>query len=249
MISDPVSLSVIGLTFLLAGSVKGVIGLGLPTVSLAILAIAFDLTSAMAMLLLPSFVTNLWQAIDGARGLVLLRRLRVFLVSASLAIGVGAIALHHIDLRWLSALLGILLVVYATFGLSGFSIRIDEAKQDSQGMAYGMVNGLLTGMTGSFVVPGVIYLQAIKLTRDELVQAMGMLFTLSTLVLGVSLLVSGLLSVQLGLGSALGLVPAMVGMALGQRIRRRLSEKRFRQLFFIGLLGMGIYLALASLFS
>ena len=42
-------------TFLLAGLVKGVIGLGLPTVSLAILTVALDLPSAMVLLLVPSF--------------------------------------------------------------------------------------------------------------------------------------------------------------------------------------------------
>ena len=53
---DISTLSIIIFVFLLAGTVKGVIGLGLPTVSLAILTIAMDLTSAMALLLIPSFV-------------------------------------------------------------------------------------------------------------------------------------------------------------------------------------------------
>ena len=62
-------------TFLLAGMVKGVIGLGLPAVSLGLLTVAFDLPSAMSLLLVPSFVTNLWQALVGAHGKATLRRL------------------------------------------------------------------------------------------------------------------------------------------------------------------------------
>jgi len=59
-------------TFLIAGAVKGVIGLGLPTVSLAALTVALDLPSAMALLLVPSFVTNLWQAMVGGNAKVIL---------------------------------------------------------------------------------------------------------------------------------------------------------------------------------
>ncbi|MEP2560021.1 MAG: sulfite exporter TauE/SafE family protein, partial [Rhizobiaceae bacterium] len=59
---DPLALAIIFLTFLLAGLVKGVIGLGLPTVSLAVLAVLFDLPTAMALLIVPSLLTNIWQA-------------------------------------------------------------------------------------------------------------------------------------------------------------------------------------------
>ena len=65
---DPVTLTVVALTFLLAGLVKGVIGLGLPTISLALLTAALGLPQAMALLLVPSFVTNLWQAVAGGKG-------------------------------------------------------------------------------------------------------------------------------------------------------------------------------------
>jgi hypothetical protein len=96
-------------TFLLAGLVKGVIGLGLPTVSLAILTIVFDLPTAMVLLLLPSFVTNLWQALAGGQGWPLLQRLWPFLLAASLSVWIGAIALARVELTLLAALLGLLL--------------------------------------------------------------------------------------------------------------------------------------------
>src|SRR3954471_6911407 len=65
---------VVASTFLLAGMVKGVIGLGLPAVALGVLTFAFDLRSAMSLLLVPSFVTNLWQASVGGHGKALLLR-------------------------------------------------------------------------------------------------------------------------------------------------------------------------------
>ena len=81
---DPLAIAAIALTFLLAGTVKGVIGLGLPTVSLGLLTMALDLTTAMALMVVPSFVTNVWQAVAGGHGRASLRRIaaRLMLMSA-----------------------------------------------------------------------------------------------------------------------------------------------------------------------
>lgn len=243
---DLFTLLVLGLTFLLAGTVKGVIGLGLPTVSLALLAILFDLTSAMALLLVPSLVTNIWQALIGGHFSLLLRRLWPMLLMATLTIWIGSLALTRVELPWLTALLGLLLVLYALLSLSGMRIQLPARREPWAGPLFGTINGLLTGMTGSFVVPGVMYLQAIGLPRDQLVQAMGILFTLSTLGLAFALQRNDLLSLENGIYSTLALAPALLGMYLGQRIRQRLSELLFRRVFFIALLLLGAYILLSS---
>ncbi len=106
----------------------------------------------------------------------------------------------------------------------------------------GCANGVLTGLTGSFVVPGVPYLQALGLPRDMLVQAMGALFTLSTAALGLALAGRGLVGAGLGAVSVLAIVPAVLGMILGRRLRARLSETAFRRAFFAGLMALGLYI-------
>ena len=244
---EPLTLLVVAATFLLAGAVKGVIGLGLPTLSLAVLTVALDMPSAMALLLVPSFATNLWQAAVGGHAKVLLRRLWPFLLTAGVTVWIGAIALRRIEFELLTALLGVVLILYAASGLLGVAVTVRRAYQPWAGPLFGAVNGVLTGMTGSFVVPGVLYLQAIGLPRDQLIQAMGMLFAVSTLALAVALGDSGLLSAELGVLSAAGLIPALLGMAIGQRLRRRLPEARFRQVFFLGLLLLGGYIAATAL--
>jgi uncharacterized membrane protein YfcA len=229
-------------TFLIAGTVKGVIGLGLPTVSLALLTLAIDLPTAMASLLVPSLVTNLWQAFVGGSGVVILLRLWPFLLMATITVWIGAMALTRVELSWLSALLGTLLVIYSTVNLSGFKLTVPKRHEIWVGSLLGSVNGILTGMTGSFVVPGVLYLQAINLSRNMLVQAMGMLFTVSTLALAFALQDNHLLSIMNGALSVIPLVPAMLGMIIGQRVRQRLSEQLFRKTFFVFLLVLGTYI-------
>ena len=66
--NDPLIYLLIAVTFLLAGGVKGVIGLGLPTISLGLLAATLDLPSAMALVIIPAFVTNIWQGTSGGHG-------------------------------------------------------------------------------------------------------------------------------------------------------------------------------------
>ncbi len=243
---DPHILAAIMATFLVAGTVKGVIGLGLPTISLGLLAVAIDLPSAMALLLVPSFVTNVWQAIAGSEGKTILCRIWPFLLMATVTVWFGAAALTRVDLALLSTLLGALLVMYALINLAGFRPVVPSHREVWVGPLTGAVNGILTGMTGSFVVPGVLFLQAIGLSRDALIQAMGMLFTASTVALAFALQGNDFLTYQLGAVSAAALIPAIAGMLLGRWIRQRLSEQLFRRVFFAGLLLLGVYIIISA---
>lgn len=236
-------------TFLLAGTVKGVIGLGLPTVSLALLTVAFDLPSAMVLLLVPSFVTNLWQAMVGGNGKAILFRLWPFLVMATVTVWIGAEALTRVDLSLLTALLGVLLITYSMVNLGGIRLTIPTRHEAWAGPLVGLANGVLTGMTGSFVVPGVMFLQAIGLSRDMLIQAMGVLFTASTLALAAALQKTNFLTIENGILSFGAVLPAIVGMILGQRVREKLSEHLFRKVFFVALLLLGAYIIASALGS
>jgi uncharacterized membrane protein YfcA len=244
---DAATVVAIAGTFLIAGTVKGVIGLGLPTVSLALLTVAFDLPSAMALLLVPSFVTNLWQSMVGGSGRAIALRLWPFLVMATVTVWIGAAALTRVDLSLLTALLGALLVAYSTVNLGGLRLTVPSRHEIWVGPLIGSANGVLTGMTGSFVVPGVMFLQAIGLSRDMLIQAMGMLFTASTLALAAALHRADFLTVEQGVLSVAAVLPAIVGMVLGQRIRKDLSEQMFRKVFFIALLVLGAYIIASAL--
>jgi len=243
---DPFTVLVTAATFLLAGTVKGVIGLGLPTVSLALLTATVGLTDAMALLIAPSLVTNVWQAVVGGHGRVILKRLWPFLATAGLTIWIGALALTRVDLAVLSALLGGLIVVYAGLSLTRPHFTVTPRQEPWLGPLLGTTNGVLTGMAGSFVVPGVMYLQALGLPRDMLIQAMGILFLLSTAALGIALGGNGLMTGDRSILSFLAVAPALVGMVAGQKIRKRLSEDRFRRVFFSGLLIVGAYIVIRA---
>lgn len=245
--TDPLSFAVIAFVFLLAGTVKGVVGLGLPTVSLALLTALFGLQPAMALLLAPSLATNVWQALSGRDGRMLFARLWPLLLTAAIAIWLGVQVLAASRMEPLRGLLGLLLVLYAGLGVFRVRAHLPQRWERWAAPLVGSVNGLLTGMTGSFVVPGVLYLQAIGLARDQLVQAMGMLFTVSTLALAAALGDRQLIGNDVAILSLAAVVPAWGGLLLGQRLRQRTDEVRFRRLLFAALGLLGVYILVTAL--
>src|SRR5439155_7006008 len=82
--------------------------------------------------------------------------------------------------------LGVALVVYAAVGLAGVRLSVDPRREGWLGPVVGATTGLVTGATGVFVIPAVPYLQAIGLERDELIQALGLSFTVSTVARGLA---------------------------------------------------------------
>jgi len=235
-------LTIITIAFMLAGVVKGVIGFGLPTVTLALLTATVGLSEAMVLLLVPCFVTNAWQAVAGGQLRQLIRRLWTLLLGISVATWIGAGLHAETDPRWLVVLLGALLCAYSGFSLVTPQIAAPGKRETWLSPNIGLVAGLLNGLTGSFVVPGVLYLQALAMPRDTLIQAMGILFITSTVALGVAMHGNGLLPLDYAILSAVATLPALAGMGIGLRLRRRLNEQQFRQLLFGSLLVLGLYL-------
>jgi uncharacterized membrane protein YfcA len=229
-------------TFFIAGITKGVLGLGLPSISLAFLTVLIDLHTAMALLLVPSFITNLYQGCVGSNGFILMKRLWPFLVFATATIPIGVIVLNQFDPSKLSGLLGSLLIIYAFLSTIGLRITLKPFHEMWAGPLFGAINGMLTGMTGSFVFPGVMFMQSLKFSRPMLIQAMGLLFTISTLILAVTLQKHHILNSGLWTVSTVSLVPALVGMFLGQKICNYLSEQLFRNFFFTALFILGTYM-------
>jgi len=241
---DIETIAIVAGAFVLAGFVKGVIGMGLPTVSLALLAIALGLKEAMALMLIPSFVTNVWQGLAGGHFKAMLRRLWPLLLAACPAIWFGAGILARADSLKMAAILGVMIFIYSGLALARITVPAPGRHERWMSPLIGASTGIVTGLTGSFVMPAVLYMQALKLNRNELVQAMGISFSVSTLMLGLALAGHSLLPTELGLLSAGALVPATVGMMTGAWVRKRMSEDRFRQVFFFALLLLGAWLTL-----
>lgn len=225
--------------FLLGGAVKGVVGLGLPTVVLAVLGTALGLHEALLLLVAPAFLTNIWQAVIGGYLTGLLKRLWSMLLASVPGVFLGTMVLLRAEQGTLDILLGVVLCAYAALSLSGAAFMLPNGREHTLGPGIGFMTGLVAGATGTLVLPVVPYLNALGLQRDELVQAMGLSFALSSLTLGIILTAQGVATPEGVAGSVLMVVPALAGMVIGQRLRQRIAPARFRRWLFFSLLLLG----------
>ncbi len=231
--------------FALAGMIKGTIGLGLPAVSMGLLTMVISPFQAATLLIIPSMVTNFWQLFAEGRVLQLIRRFWLLLIG----IIVGSIwsvfpTLGHSDFNS-EALLGGMLALYGVYGLFAKSMPNLSKYENWLSPIMGYLGGALTVATGVVVIPVVPYLQTLNLQRDDLVQSLGLAFTTSTICLAVFLHQNPVENMPIDyVMSMIALIPALVGMWLGTKIRYRISEQKFRKVFFFGLIALGSYMIL-----
>lgn len=226
--------------FLFGGFVKGTIGLGLPIVALAVLATPMGLGPAIAVMLLPVFVTNIWQALSGPHLLTLLKRLWGFLTAALVGTWIGVSVLAEKS-DFLLGMLGVMLCIYSATYFFGLRAPSPGKNEKYYSPVAGGVGGLLFGLTGNFIVPGILYLQALGMQRNMLVQALGLTFVTISGGLSIAFLFHSFVPREAAILSAYALVPATIGLIIGQRYRHKIAEEKFTKLFFSGLLLTGIY--------
>jgi uncharacterized membrane protein YfcA len=87
------------------------------------------------------------------------------------------------------------------------------------------------------VIPFVPYLQALRLDKDAMVQALGLSFTIATLALAARLHAGG--QPWLPVPTALALLAAFAGLWFGSRIRARISAAVFQRMLFVVFIGLG----------
>src|SRR4051812_14322833 len=131
-------------TFLFGGVVKGVIGVGLPTFTMGLLSLTTTPARAAALLLVPTLVTNIWQALAGPRLLMLARRLWLMLLGICIGTWAGAGVLTSGDGSRAITFLGVVLVVYALIGLSALRLSVPARMEPWLSPLIGAMTGAAT---------------------------------------------------------------------------------------------------------
>jgi uncharacterized membrane protein YfcA len=235
----------IAIAFLFAGFIKGAIGIGLPTVVMGLLSIVMPPAQAAMLMVLPALATNIWQMAAGPSLAALLRRYAWLIV----AVFVGTfttIGLMTKTGAFAQGALGAVLAAYGAYGLLARRFEVHPRAERWLSPAVGLVTGSLSGATGVFVIPTVPYLTSLRMNSEELVQSIGILAFVCPLAIGLALAVHGQYRADAAGTSFLALFPALAGMYIGMRLRRRLAAAVFMRWFFAGLIALGGYMFLRS---
>ncbi|HEY4324656.1 MAG TPA: sulfite exporter TauE/SafE family protein [Mucilaginibacter sp.] len=240
---------VIALTFFAAGFVKGVAGMGLPTVAMGVLSVIMPPISAASLLVIPSFVTNFWQLFAGPNFLGLIKRLWVMMLGILVGTLAGSWLLTSTNTIYASVGLGAALILYAVHGLFAKPLSVPARLESLLSPVIGLTTGLINGGTGIFTLPAVPYLQALGLSKDNLIQALGLSFTVSTIALAAGLARGGAFHLGNIALSALAISPALLGMWVGTMVRKRINPTTFRRWFLIFIAILGLELAVHPFFQ
>lgn len=248
MFEDPLILALVGFAFVLAGAIKGVIGMGLPLTAMAILSTVMPVREAIPVTVISVLALNIFQAVQGAGAWATLRRFALLYAIACAGIWGGTFLLFAIDPRTTAAILGTLILVYVVANMVTLDLAISRRAELWMTPAIGATGGILGGLTGSLVVPVVLFLQSLNLSKDGFIQATGWLFLLTAVPWFVALWQQGayegpVLAVSIG-----AVVPAALGMLAGTWLRRRISQRTFRNCVFAFLTLLGLNLLRQAIF-
>jgi uncharacterized membrane protein YfcA len=237
------------LTFLLAGLVKGSIGLGLPTIAMGLMSLWVSPIQAASVLLLPTILTNLWQLFAEGPFYHLFKRFFWFLVALCVGSWWSIFPTLGSAQAYLSeVLLGSMLLLYACYGLYVKNLPNLSRYERILSPVVGYLSGALCVATGVVIIPAAPYLNSLGLKKNELIQSLGLVFTVANLALMVFLAHTPQVSIiDDWPWSILALLMALLGMWAGQSLRQQISEYRFKRLFFYGLMLLGGYMLLHPL--
>ncbi len=227
--------------FLLAGTVKGLVGLGLPTIVIALTTLVLPLPEAIALIALPTIFTNVWQAAIGGKFLIIVRRQWPLIVPLMILLCLTMWLIGQRGPNWAFLVLAAVLVAYSGLGLLRIRLHIHADLEKPLAPVIGVVSGFVAGLIGVPIIPLMPYLQGLDIKPAELVQTLGVVLCATSLTLASSLLFFGLLDGPRAIVSAAAVVPALAGMWAGQRIRQRLSVEQFRLAVYWALLLTGLY--------
>src|ERR1700726_2927101 len=179
----------------------------------------------------------------------IVRRLWPLMLGTVVGIWLNAGMLTGPSARYGSIVLGALLVIYAIVSLSKFSFTVARRDEKWVGGVVGVMTGVVSAATGVQVIASMPFMQAIGMEKDELVQALGVFFTVATLALAFSLSTAGVLTAATALPGAVAMVCSFTGVFVGQSVRSRMQPEGFRRWFLIAMIFLGLYLVATSIFN
>ena len=234
---------VIAGAFIVAGIAKGAIGMGMPPIAIGIMTFALPLEQSLAIMALPTMVTNVWQAIYGGGFVRLIKRFGTMAATATVALFAVALPFDHLGSDRALAWVGVLLTIYSLLAMTRWRPAVSRRTERWANPVVGVLSGALCGFTGVAAVPFLPYMQSLDMDRHDLVQALGIMFLYLIGGLTIALAWQGAFRFDTTVSGVAALAPTMLGMWLGQKGREAASPEMFRRVFVFGMLALGLNMA------
>jgi len=228
------------LIYFLAGIVKGALGIGFPTAAIAMSATVFDARSAIAFVVIPMCLINVWQIYRSGQVLQVLANNWRLVSAMVVTIAIFSLLSADVPIRWLTLLLGIITATFAVLSLWRSPPVLPDRYNNVAQLITGAVSGVIGGLVGVWAPPIIVYLTSRRVSTLEFVQVVGVLLFIGSFVLLLGYTSTGIVNRDNALGSSLLVIPALAGFAIGEFVRVKLSKERFHKLVLILFLILGL---------
>lgn len=230
----------------IGGVVKGVIGLGLPLISVSLMSIILPVKTVVGLLAVPILLSNIWQAQRAGGMLQPLKRFWPMMLAASGGLLVGVYLLVALDPRGLYALVGGSVIVICSVMLADWAPRIRPEQERPVGLLFGAVAGVIGGLSTVWAPPLSIYLLMLDVRKEEFIRITGALFFIAAVPVFLLYALNGIVNADNVLWSASLTIPAFLGMAAGQKMRNAIPQNTFRKMLLVVLILLGCVLMYRS---
>ncbi len=227
---------------MVAGSAKGVTGLGFSTISLPLLTFSVGLKDALPLVIIPSITSNLIVMVGAGHFVPVVKRFWLMLAATIPGIVLGLWLLNYLDGETAGAILGVVLLAFCVFSYFNPNFVLPARLQRPLAPVSGFLTGTVNGITGSQVMPSMPYLMSLNLERYIFIQAINCSFTMSSIVMAIGLTALGIMTIQAFVISVIGAGFAIIATRFGERMRNKLSPEQFRKAVLVILTIMAIVL-------
>ena len=241
---DPMQWLAVMVTLVAAGAVKGAIGFGLPLVAVSVLSNIIEVRLALALMIIPIVVSNLWLGVQGGRFGAILAQHWPLVLAVGAGIFVGAWLIVGIDSRILLALVGVVVVLFALveYFKPGTDKPLPAPLQRPVGVIAGLLSGVLGGITTAYGPVLLIYLTSLRMPKEVFVSTVGTIWFFASMFLVVAFSAVKILTPQTALLSTAALLPVFAGLYLGRRLRGRVDQRTFQRITLAALMLLGLNL-------
>ncbi len=242
-------MAIISVAICLGGFVKGLTGIGLPIITIAILTNFLNPITTFAILIIPIFVTNLWQAVTAKNLITPLRRFPVMIAVFIIFLFIGVELAINLDRELMLLALGISVTVFSASTLIRPPAEpLSRATERWFGPIAGAMGGILGGLTTIWGPPMLMLLVLLKLDKQTWIQTVGVIWFIGSIPLALAYWHNGILNTQTASISGLACMPGMIGIWLGEAVRNHINTETFRKILLVTLFLIGGNLIRRGLF-
>lgn len=245
---EPSTLLMIALALVLGGLVKGTIGIGLPIASVAVLSQFLEVPLILALMSLPIVLTNLWQVVHAGRPREAAQRFWPVILFLMIFIFLSGLIVVRLDQRLVYSLIGVAILGFAIMNLTRPAGRLEPRSERWAAPLAGALAGVLGGISTIWSPPILMFFIMLRLPKEAFVRALGLVLLSGCFPLILAYVENGILTPRTAALSAAATLPALAGQVLGQWLRKRIEEERFRKIVLIALLLSGLNLLRRAVF-